>query len=224
MWLRPCGGLLVSVCGQPGLRGGGTFSPDSVVLVVTTGTKGPSQPGLKALFLLEIIDTIINLVWILLAKMRSYTNEDHRQSMTYFTLLLAIKILLHGAREFGSNVIWIESYDKFPHGAPWFVGYVLRIPLGILPFICLMEDSKYLHKLLLLDLKRIKDHGWMATTHRLINNHFYVGWVLLITQRFVWDRSPHLTQGCDHGQKVIHPFTKLVYFFRNTLLSTMWSC
>jgi hypothetical protein len=36
---------------QPGLKRG-TFSPDLLVLVATTETKGPYQPGLKIAFLL----------------------------------------------------------------------------------------------------------------------------------------------------------------------------
>jgi hypothetical protein len=36
---------------QPGLKRG-TFSPDWLVPVATTGTKGHYQPGLKAVFLL----------------------------------------------------------------------------------------------------------------------------------------------------------------------------
>jgi hypothetical protein len=39
---------------QPGLKRG-TFSPDWLIPVATTGTKDPYQPGLKAVFLLVIL-------------------------------------------------------------------------------------------------------------------------------------------------------------------------
>jgi hypothetical protein len=39
---------------QPGLKRG-TFSPVSLVLIATTGTKGPYQPGPKTVFLLVVV-------------------------------------------------------------------------------------------------------------------------------------------------------------------------
>jgi hypothetical protein len=49
--------LYSRVVAQPGLKRG-TFSPDLLVPVATPRSKGPYQPGLKAVFLLVLVKVL----------------------------------------------------------------------------------------------------------------------------------------------------------------------